>query len=479
MRNSLLLKLLGAFLLVIIIGGLVVGISIWQATSSAFSLYTTRVGQAWAEMLVPSLESFYSTNGSWAGVESLLNSELPVGMPMMGNRGPSNNERGMGMGLSRLPGQRILLTDQSGSVIYDTSGLLTGQTLAASQLSNGASIFVSNQLVGTLMIAQDEGSQLAANAQIFLNSVNRSILLAALTASLIAIIIGIILFRQITAPLSRLKSAATAISEGDLTQRITTGTQDELGELGQAFNRMADNLLMAETQRRQLIADVAHELRTPLAVLQANLEGMIDGMVPKDPKHLAILHNETLLLNRLISDLRLLSIAESGELVLDRQNVDLSSFLPKILEKYQPSAVEKKIKLEYQQESRLSKVRIDPDRISQVVMNLIANALNFTPKGGVIALTAKQAGKMVSISVCDTGSGIPPEELPYVFDRFYRVDKSRTRKTGGSGLGLAIVKQLVEAHGGKVSVVSPVRSDSRYPGTCISFTLAASSHVDK
>ncbi|MGA9398342.1 MAG: hypothetical protein WBV22_08805, partial [Anaerolineaceae bacterium] len=202
MRNSLLLKLLGAFLLVIIIGGLVVGISIWQATSSAFSLYTTRVGQAWAEMLVPSLESFYSTNGSWAGVESLLNSELPVGMPMMGNRGPSNNERGMGMGLSRLPGQRILLTDQSGSVIYDTSGLLTGQTLAASQLSNGASIFVSNQLVGTLMIAQDEGSQLAANAQIFLNSVNRSILLAALTASLIAIIIGIILFRQITAPLS-------------------------------------------------------------------------------------------------------------------------------------------------------------------------------------------------------------------------------------------------------------------------------------
>ncbi|MGA9398940.1 MAG: ATP-binding protein, partial [Anaerolineaceae bacterium] len=288
-----------------------------------------------------------------------------------------------------------------------------------------------------------------------------------------------ILFRQITAPLSRLKSAAAAISEGDLTQRITTDTQDELGELGQAFNRMADNLLMAETQRRQLIADVAHELRTPLAVLQANLEGMIDGMVPKDPKHLAILHNETLLLNRLISDLRLLSIAESGELVLDRQNVDLSSFLPKILEKYQPSAVEKKIKLEYQQESRLSKVRIDPDRISQVVMNLIANALNFTPKGGVIALTAKQAGKMVSISVCDTGSGIPPEELPYVFDRFYRVDKSRTRKTGGSGLGLAIVKQLVEAHGGKVSVVSPVRSDSRYPGTCISFTLAASSHVDK
>ncbi|MGB8253407.1 MAG: ATP-binding protein, partial [Anaerolineaceae bacterium] len=287
------------------------------------------------------------------------------------------------------------------------------------------------------------------------------------------IIIGIILFRQITAPLSRLKSAAVAISEGDLTQRITTDTQDELGELGQAFNRMADNLLMAETQRRQLIADVAHELRTPLAVLQANLEGMIDGMVPKDPKHLAILHNETLLLNRLISDLRLLSIAESGELVLDRQNVDLSSFLPKILGKYQPSAVGKKIKLEYQQESRLSKVRIDPDRISQVIMNLIANALNFTPKGGVIAFTAKQAGKMVSISVCDTGSGIPPEELPYVFDRFYRVDKSRTRKTGGSGLGLAIAKQLVEAHGGKVSVVSPVRSDPKHPGTCISFTLPA------
>jgi signal transduction histidine kinase len=476
MHNSLLLKLLGAFMLVIMIGGLVIGVSIWMSTRNAFSLYTSRIGQSWAMMLVPSLAEYYATNGNWSGVENILSSDFPVSMPMMGIDGQGNKGRGIGMGpaSSRQPGQRILLADQAGTVLFDTSNLLTGQTLTANQLDNGVSIFVTNEPVGTLMITQDEGSQLERSAQLFLDSVNRSILLAALTASLIAIVLGIILFRGITAPLNRLKSAATAISNGDLTQRITTDSQDELGQLGDAFNRMADNLQKAENQRRHLIADVAHELRTPLSILQANLEGMIDGVIRMDRKHLAILHEETLLLNRLISDLRLLSVAEAGELVLDMHSIDPSSFLPKMLDKVQPAALEKKIRLEYQQESRLPKVLMDPDRVTQVVMNLIANAMNFTPQGGLITLSARPEGGMVKVSICDTGFGIPPEEIQHIFDRFYRVDKSRARKTGGSGLGLAIVKQLVDAHGGKISVVSPVQADPKYPGTCISFTLPAS-----
>ncbi len=158
MRNSLLLKLLGAFLLVIIIGGLVVGISIGLATRSAFSLYTTRVGQSWAMMLVPSLEGYYSTNGSWTGVESILNSDLDVGYPMMGTEGQGNKGHGMGMGMgavtNRQPGQRILLCDNTGTVVYDTSDALTGQTLTPIQLENGVSIQVSDVLVGTLLVSR-------------------------------------------------------------------------------------------------------------------------------------------------------------------------------------------------------------------------------------------------------------------------------------------------------------------------------------
>jgi len=472
MRNSLLVKLLGAFLLVILIGGMVIGISVWLATRSAFSLYTNRVSRTWAETLAAPLAEYFSTNGNWDGVDAFISTQLPVSASMMGNYGQGAMGHGMmGQGAGRASSQRIILTDSVGMVVYDSLNLLTGQLLPTVQLLSGVPISVANQQAGTLIVSQGAASPLTAAAETFLASVNRSIVLAALAASLIAILLGILLFRYVTAPLRSMKLAAAELAQGNLTSRIPVKTKDELGDLALAFNHMADDLQSAQIQRRRMIADVAHELRTPLTVIQANLEGMIDGVVRMDRKHLAILHEETLLLNRLISDLRLLSIAESGELVLDRQNVDLSSFLPKILDKFQPAALEKKIRMEYQQDSSLSKVMIDPDRITQVVMNLIANSMNFTPRGGLITLTAKQTGKMVTVSICDTGSGIPPEEIQHVFDRFYRVDKSRARKTGGSGLGLAIVKQLVEAHGGKVSAVSPARSDAKYPGTCIIFTL--------
>jgi two-component system OmpR family sensor kinase len=475
MRKSLLLKLLGAFLLVIVIGGLVVGVSSWQATRSAFSLYTTRISRTLSETLVTPLADYYTANGSWKGVDVFINSTLPVTPFMMGNSGPGGMGRGMmGQGAGRFSSQRIILTDASGTVVHDSADLVTGQILSAEQLQNGIPITVANQQVGVLIATQGETSPLTTAAATFLQSVNRSIFIAALAASVIALLLGILLFRHFTAPLSTMKIAAAEFARGNLSRRIPANTKDELGDLATAFNHMADDLQSAQTQRRRMIADIAHELRTPLTVVQANLEGMLDGVIPADEKHLAILHEESLLLNRLISDLRLLSIAEAGELVLEKQPTDLSHFLPGLLDKFKPAAQEKKIKLEYHQESDLPVLLIDPDRIAQVVTNLIANALNYTPEKGEIKLSASASKNEISISVCDNGSGIPSEDLPFVFDRFYRVDKSRARKSGGSGLGLAITRQLVEAHGGRIKAESPVNLDLEHPGTCISFTLPVS-----
>jgi signal transduction histidine kinase len=472
MRNSLLLKLLGAFLLVILIGGLVIGFSVWAATRSAFSLYTTRVDQTLAVSLTTPLAEFYATNGSWDDVEAFISTSLTSAMPMMGIPGQGSLGHGMGPGGGRsAPNQRILLADINGVAVYDSSHQLTGQLLPDDQLKGGVTITVSNQPVGILIVAQESSSPLAAAAETFLLSVNQAILVAGLIASLIALLLGILLFRHFTAPLSTMKTAAAEFARGNLSRRIPVNTRDELGDLALAFNHMADDLESAQIQRRRMIADIAHELRTPLTVVQANLEGMLDGVVPCDDKHLAILHEESLLLNRLIADLRLLSVAESGELVLEKQATDLSRFLPGLLDKFKPAALEKKIKLEYHQESDLPVLLIDPDRITQVVTNLIANALNYTPVKGSITLSAIASGAVVNISVCDDGSGIPAGDLAFVFERFYRVDKSRARKSGGSGLGLAIAKQLVEAHGGRIKAESPVSSEPEHPGTSIVFSI--------
>jgi signal transduction histidine kinase len=480
MRNSLLLKLLGAFLLVIVIGGLIIGLSTWQATRTAFSIYTTRISRSLSETLVTPLAEYYAANGSWNGVDVFINSTLPDTPFMMGNSGPGGMGRGMmGQGAGKSSSQRIILTDASGLVVHDTANLLTGQILSATELQNGIPISVSNQQVGILIATQGEASPLTTAAVTFLQSVNRSIFIAALAASLIAILLGVLLFRHFTAPLLTMKTAANEFAKGDLSNRIPVRTNDELGDLAHAFNHMADDLQGAQTQRRRMIADIAHELRTPLTVVQANLEGMLDGVIPTDKKHLAVLHEESLLLNRLISDLRLLSVAEAGELVLEKQPTDLSHFLPGLLDKFKPAAQEKKIKLEYHQECDLPSILIDPDRIAQVVTNLVANALNYTPKNGSISLTATTSGKEVKLSVCDDGPGIPAGDLPFVFERFYRVDKSRARKSGGSGLGLSIAKQLVEAHGGTIQAESPIRSDPDHPGTCITFTLPVTSYAAK
>ena len=486
MRNSLIFKLMGAFLLVVAIGGLVISWLVSQATQNAFSLYTSRSGQMWAQRLAPVLADYYSLSGSWQGVDAILQSDLATTVtPGMGGSGNGNGTgagRGMGAGpmagggMWGITGQRMILSDAQGIVLSDTTGELVGEQLSADQIRNSTPILVNDTLVGRLMVSPIDLSGARTPAGDFLTSINQSIITSAAVAGLIALLLGGILFFQITAPLRNLKKAAHAITQGDLNQRVAIRSHDELGELGETFNSMADTLKKNEIQRQNLVADIAHELRTPLAAIQATLEGMLDGVLPTDAEQVTALHHETMLLNRLVGDLRLLSLADSGELTLEGAQADLNELICQVVERSKNQAGQKNITLQVDIPGALPEIQADTLRITQVLNNLIGNALRYVPESGTIIVSARKISEpedAIEVSVTDTGKGIPKEDLPNVFDRFYRADKSRTRASGGSGLGLAIVKQLVEAHGGKVEANSPIfsgESQQAY-GTRISFTL--------
>ena len=462
MRRSLFFKLLGAFALVILVLAVIVSVLVNRATAGQFRLYADRNGQLWAAQLAPQLADYYARQGSWQGVEAALQGASAMMGPGMGMMmdGGMMHRGAVGRDMWSMMGLRVVLADPAGRVLSDSAGVLVGQTLAADQLAAGASIQVNGRLVGTVLVAAQPALATESPAAAFLRDVNRSILLAVAAAGLIALALGAGLFFHLTAPIRQLTAAAHAIAAGDLSRRVAVRSADELGELAAAFNAMAANLAAAEAQRRQMVADIAHELRTPLSVLQANLEAMQDGILPADDEQLASLHEETLLLGRLVADLRLLSLAEAGQLKLDLAETDLGELVCRAAERLRPAAEARGIELAVEVAPDPPRIQADAGRLAQVIGNLVDNALRYTPAGGRIVLAAGWSdgpgpARRPMISVTDTGQGIAAEDLPHIFDRFYRGDKSRARTSGGSGLGLAIVKQLVEAHGGRVWAESP------------------------
>lgn len=491
MPRSFFFRLVGAFALVILV--LAVGVTLLasRATAGQFRLYTDRNGRLWAERLAPTLASYYARTRSWQGVETLTQSSTSMmGGGMMGEGMMWDGMMGQSMGgqgatssmtgdwdMWAMMGQRLIVADATGRIVGDSGGSLAGKALSDTELLTGAPITLNGQRIGTVVVAS-AAARTQTPAGEFLSAVNRSILLAALFAGILALTLGGVLFFQLTAPIRRLTAAAHAISAGDLNQRVDVHSGDELGELAGAFNAMVANLAASEGQRRQMVADVAHELRTPLTVMQANLEAMQDGILPIDAEQLASLHEETLLLGRLVADLRLLSLAEAGQLKLELVEADLGELVGRAAERLRPAAAAKGVSLIIEVTPDLPRIRVDADRFTQMISNLVDNALRYTPTLGRIVVAAGWGGepgktRTPTVTVTDTGSGIAPDDLSHVFDRFYRGDKSRARASGGSGLGLAIVKQLAEAHGGKVWAESPafLAPDGGGAGTRIVVTL--------
>lgn len=304
------------------------------------------------------------------------------------------------------------------------------------------------------------GRAQSAMQQAALERVNRAVVIGGLVALIAALVVGFFVFRAITRPIDQLTRAAHQLAQGDLSARVTVDDHaarlgsDEISELGVAFNSMASNLQQSEQVRRDMTADIAHELRTPLAVMRGNLEAMLDGVYPFDAEHLTPVLNQVNLLTRLVEDLRTLALAEAGQLPLTKRPVDLAALLQSVLTSFEAQAAAQQVILRAEIAPDLPPVDLDPDRMQQTVGILISNALRYTPPQGSITLTAKADRASVTIEVADTGSGIVPEDLPHVFDRFYRADKSRARESGGSGLGLAIAKSIVEAHTGTIGAAS-------------------------
>jgi two-component system OmpR family sensor kinase/two-component system sensor histidine kinase BaeS len=290
----------------------------------------------------------------------------------------------------------------------------------------------------------------------------RRFLLTGLAITGVALGIGLFLSRSMSRPLTDLTQATQAVSAGNLDIRVPTRYPGEMGELAIAFNTMAEDLDRADKIRRNLTADVAHELRTPLSVIRGKLEGVLDGVYPATPEHLEPVLDEAKILTHLVEDLRLLSMAETGQLKLEKRSLDLGDLLRDAQVNFGPQASDRGVTLALDLPAELPKVPADWRRINQVLGNLLANALRHTPQGGHVTLSAAVDPGGITINVADSGVGIAPEDLPYIFERFWRGEKSRSRASGGSGLGLAIAKQLVEMHGGEIGADSIPGTGSRF-----------------
>jgi two-component system OmpR family sensor kinase/two-component system sensor histidine kinase BaeS len=434
-----------AFLAVILVAVGTVALLAGRVTVTEFRRYALTHGGMWNRQ-VARLATYYVTHGSWEGVQALLSSSAGMMGPMMGSEGRAG-QGGMG-------GQRFdfRLADRQGRIVGDTSGYPRG-SVSQAELQNGIAIEVEDRIAGYLLpsIRAPAVLPLDQPQAEFLARVRIALWIGALAALGAALIIGGLLFRSIIAPIHRLTAASQAIAEGDLSARAVVRGEDEVAQLARSFNQMAESLTRAEETRRSQTADIAHELRTPLTVLQGTLEAMLDRVYAVDQEHLQAALAQVRTLARLVEDLRLLALADAGELRLHKVPLDLRGLLREAVEAHRPRAVEHRVALTLEAPRALPLVLGDRDRLAQVVGNLLDNALRYVSEGGEqVVVRVGQQEREVAVSVVDDGPGVPPEDLPRLFERLWRGDVSRTRATGGSGLGLAIARHIVEAHGGRI-----------------------------
>ncbi|HET89248.1 MAG TPA: HAMP domain-containing protein [Chloroflexi bacterium] len=467
MKHSLRTRLTLSFLLVIVATAGLVVLLANRITANRLTYMVSHAGRLKAQRLAPLFANYYVQVGSWDGVEALMADLFTVqwshGMRGFGQQGGRMPMMGM-MGTTEAEDERLFLVDGAGQIVAISVGQNDDVRLSPDSLNQGAPILVAGQPVGRLIVASSLGG-LTANQTSFLRQVNWLMVLAALVAGLAVLIVGSFQARRIVAPVRELAQAARRVADGDLSQRVRVTSEDELGEMGEAFNRMAAELERQHELRHRAMTDIAHELRTPLSVLQIDIESIEDGLTDPTPEVIAGLREEVVLLKRLVEDLRMLSLAEAGELQLELEPVDVAALVRSAVERGRAAAREKGVTLSADVSGPLPPVLGDGHRLIQVLLNLLSNALRHTPPGGQVTVILRSAGQGVHVVVRDTGEGIPADALPHLFERFYRTDQARSRDAGGSGLGLTIARSLVEAHGGRIWAESE-------PGAGSTFTIA-------
>jgi signal transduction histidine kinase len=415
-----------------------------QRTRSEFDRFVLSRDQV---NMINVLTAYYQANHSWRGIEAIA------------VRNPSKNPNYRSY--VRAP---VTLTDADGTVILSGGRYRRGQQIEPDEGGRVVPINIEGETVGWLSFdaLENRAPRTAESLELgFLERFNRAILFGAAGAIVVALLIGVLLARTISRPVRELTLATHAVAQGELGRQVPVRAEDELGELADSFNRMSADLALSNQLRRQMTADVAHELRTPLSIILGYTEALSDGKMAGSSDTFELLHDEAHRLSRLVDDLRVLSLADAGELPLTRRPVLPHALLERAEAAYAEQARQRDIALQVDAAPDLPEIEVDPDRMAQVFNNLVSNALRYTPEGGRIRLAARPAPEAVILSVQDTGRGIAPEDLPRVFERFYRGDKSR-HEHGESGLGLAIAKSIVDAHAGTISVESTPGAGTKF-----------------
>lgn len=464
--NRLWVRLVLAFAVVVLVAVGAVALLAGLTARQEFSRYLT-YGDVWpTQAMVDRLAEYYRAQGSWRGVETIL------------GRGESSPDPWVGSRHEPAPGPlQVILSDADGHVIYDRPDAAAGRLLTTDEQAAARAIEVDGKTVGLLVIVAPRRPDFAGPLeQWFVGRLQWWLIVGAVLAGALGVLLGAVLSRNLTAPLQRLAEAARAVATRDFSRQVKEEGGREVADVARAFNQMTVALAESERQRQNMVADVAHELRTPLTVLQGNLQAILDDVYPLDKAEIARLFEETRLLNRLVDDLRELALADAGQLRLNLQPVEFLQVAAGTLDSMALLAEEQEVELVVQTPSDLPAVQADPDRLAQVLRNLLVNALRHTPAGGSVALGAKNVGDAVEITVTDTGEGISPEDLPHIFERFWRTDPARTRDrrwAGSAGLGLAVAQSLVEAQGGRIWAESVLGQ-----GSTFHFTLPLATPTD-
>jgi len=432
--NRLSVRLSLAFLLSAWIGIGAMVLVVQRALDAGFRQYVnTRDSEVNPEQITR-LESYFATNGSWEGAENVLSG------------------RGSGSGSGR--GAIITIADLNGVVAASTDSTLVGTLLPADSLTTAIPMIVDAQQVGWFF-RQSPGEQALGEAELaFLNESNRWLTVAGVGATALALVVGAALAWTLARPLRELTRAARDLSVGRLGRQVQIRGTVEVDALAAEFNTMSQALAEAESLRQRMAADVAHELRTPVSVLRGHLEAMLDGVYPLDSAHVAVAHDQTIHLARLVEDLRVLTLAEAKRLPLERTRLSPVVLVSQILEAFEPLVLDSDIRLTREIAAVLPDVFADSTRIRQVLSNLLNNALRHTPAEGTIAVHLSSVAEGVRFSVANTGSSLSDTEVVRVFQPFWRANAARERDSGGSGLGLAISREIIALHGGTMGVES-------------------------